>query len=113
MNDDRVEVVYCTCDDRAQAIALARGLVAERLAACVNVVPGLTSVYQWQGEVCEDSELLLIVKTTRETRPALQRWLEANHPYDVPEILALPVAGGAQPYLQWVFDETAANKQGD
>jgi len=113
MNDDRVEVVYCTCDDRAQAIALARGLVAERLAACVNVVPGLTSVYQWQGEVCEDSELLLIVKTTRETRPALQRWLEANHPYDVPEILALPVAGGAQPYLQWVLDETAANKQGD
>lgn len=113
MNNDQVEVVYCTCDDQAQAIALARGLVAERLAACVNVVPGLTSVYQWQTEICEDSELLLIIKTTRDTRPALQRWLEANHPYDVPEIIALPVAGGAPAYLQWVLEETDTNAKGD
>lgn len=104
-----VLMVYCTCPDRDTASRLARELVAEKAAACCNVVEGLTSVYRWQGKVEEDPEVLLIAKTTRERFPALERSLQDNHPYELPEILAVPVTAGLAGYLEWVAEETRHN----
>ncbi len=101
-----VFMVYCTCPDRDTASALARALVAENLAACCNVVEGLTSVYRWEGKVEEDPEVLLIAKTTWERYPALERSIQGNHPYELPEILAVPVTAGLAGYLDWVAEET-------
>ena len=95
-------VVLMTAPKGRRAEALARDLVTRRLAACVNVVPGVTSHYRWQGRLCRDAEVLLIAKTSAAKLAALERWVSANHPYTVPEVLALPVAGGSKPYLRWL-----------
>ena len=78
------------------------------MAACVNVLPEIRSIYRWQGETCEEAEVLMIAKTTAQAYPQLERWLQAQHPYEVPEVLALPAAAGSPGYLQWVARETAA-----
>ncbi|MDE2492172.1 MAG: divalent-cation tolerance protein CutA [Elusimicrobia bacterium] len=98
-------VVLVAAPRGRRAEALARGLVAGRLAACVNVVPGLTSVYRWKGKVVRDPEALLVIKTTAARLPALERWVRKNHPYEVPELLALPVAAGSRPYLAWLSEQ--------
>lgn len=85
---------------------LARTLVEERLAACVNVLPGLQSVYRWEGEVAEESETLLLVKTTRDRYDAMETRLLELHPYDVPEIVALPIEKGLPAYMAWLADST-------
>ncbi|PYE51829.1 divalent-cation tolerance protein CutA [Deinococcus yavapaiensis] len=85
---------------------LARTLVEERLAASVNVLPGLQSVYRWEGEVAEESETLLLVKTTRARYDALETRLLELHPYDVPEIVALPIEKGLPEYMTWLTDGT-------
>lgn len=95
-------VVYVTCPTRPVALRLARAVVEDGLAACVNVVTGLTSVYRWQGKICQDRELLLILKTRRSAFPALARRVQSLHPYSVPEIIALPVVAGTREYLGWV-----------
>ena len=100
-------LILCTCPDAGSAAAIARALVEERLAACVNRVPGLTSVYRWQGEIHEDSEVLLLVKTRRELFEPLRARLVALHPYDVPEVIALDITAGHAPYLEWLRTETA------
>ena len=102
-----VLTVLCTCPDAATARRLAGGLVELRKAACVNILPEIRSIYRWQGETCDDAEVLMIVKTTRGCYADLERWLMDNHPYDVPEVLALPVAAGSDDYLAWVANETA------
>jgi len=102
-------VVLCTCPDSAEAERLASGLVEGNLAACVNILPEIRSIYRWQGELQQDGEVLLIVKTTRQAYAGMQQWLLQHHPYDVPEILALPVAEGSTEYLQWVINETAVD----
>jgi periplasmic divalent cation tolerance protein len=102
----RVYVVLCTCPDGDVARRLAGGLVEARLAACVNVLPEIRSIYRWQGETCDDAEVLMIIKTTQAACPELERWLRSNHPYEVPEVLALPVEGGSHAYLDWVAQET-------
>lgn len=99
-------VVLCTCPDSACAARLAGGLVEHGLAACVNVIDGIRSIYRWQGEVSDDSETLMIIKTTGSRYPELQRWLERHHPYDVPEVIALDVSEGAPSYLEWVASQT-------
>lgn len=101
-----MQVVFTTCPDAGSARALSGTLVAERLVACGNIVPGLTSVYRWKGEIREDREVLLILKTRAERLDALTDRLSELHPYDVPELLALPVDRGAEPYLRWVVEET-------
>lgn len=94
-------VVLCTCppDD---APRLARALVEARLAACVNVTAPVTSHYRWQGELCVDPEALLIIKTTASGVERLTKALVELHPYDLPEVIALPITGGSAPYLEWL-----------
>ncbi len=95
-------VVLCTAPTVEVAAALARALVEARLAACGNVVPGLRSIYRWQGQVEDQPEVLLVLKTTRERFPALRDELLRRHPYEVPEVLALPVEAGSATYLEWL-----------
>lgn len=95
-------VCYCTCPDEAVARRLAEGLVAAQLAACVNIVPGLTSVYRWQGEIQTDAEVLLLIKTDVAHYPALEEQLKREHPYELPELIAVPLATGSRPYLEWL-----------
>ncbi len=102
----RTLVVLVTCPKRTVAERIARRLVSEGLAACVNVVPGLTSTYRWQGKICRDSELLLIIKTRRKLLQTLIDRVRALHPYTVPEVIALPLVGGSPAYLAWVEDAT-------
>ncbi|MCH7493238.1 divalent-cation tolerance protein CutA [bacterium] len=97
-----VVVVLCTFPEGEGAGVAARALVERGLAACVNILPGATSVYRWKGEVEEAAESLLLIKSTPERLPALTAALAKLHPYDVPEIIALPVAGGSPAYLDWV-----------
>jgi periplasmic divalent cation tolerance protein len=95
-------VVLSTCATETDAERLARALVAGRLAACVNVVPGMRSFYHWKGEIESSTEFLLIIKTSRELFPALNAEMAKLHPYEVPELLALPVVDGAENYLSWL-----------
>jgi periplasmic divalent cation tolerance protein len=95
-------VVLVTAPSESSALELGRALVDEQLAACVNVVPGLTSIYRWEGRREETPEALLLIKTRPEGYAALQRRILALHPYSVPEVLGLPVAEGAPAYVQWV-----------
>lgn len=93
--------VLCTCPDDASASKLASSLVEEQLAACVSRMP-VASTYRWQGEVCNDHEVLLIIKTSRARFAALEARVLALHPYKVPELIALPVETGHTPYLDWL-----------
>jgi periplasmic divalent cation tolerance protein len=100
-------VVLVTAPTVEGATELARALVEERLAACGNVLPGVRSVYRWQGTVQEETEALLLLKTTRGRFDALRDRVTELHPYDVPEVLALPVEAGSAPYLAWLAGELA------
>ena len=102
-----VLLCYCTCPDQASARQIAETLVGERLAACVNQLPGMQSTYRWQGAVTSDSEVLLLIKTTAARLPALQARLLVLHPYELPELIAVPVTSGHEAYLQWVRDGVA------
>ncbi len=97
-------MVFCTFPDAEQASAAASALVEESLAACVNIIPGLRSIYRWQGKVHDDAEVMTIIKTSEARFPALEERLAALHPYDCPEILGLDVSAGHAPYLRWVAD---------
>ncbi|MDX1529053.1 MAG: divalent-cation tolerance protein CutA [Gammaproteobacteria bacterium] len=100
-------IVLCTCPDMGTAQELAKRLVASRLAACVNIMPGLTSVYEWKGAVESDSELLLLAKTSEERYPALEKALREAHPYELPEIICVPIVAGLAGYLQWISDSVS------
>lgn len=99
-------LVHCTCPDAASAQRIAHALVDERLAACVQIVPGLVSVYRWQGEVRRDDEQLLLIKTSRERWPALAARVRELHPYETPELLAFDAADGSADYLAWLAAQT-------
>lgn len=95
-------VVLSTCSTPEDAEGLARALVAERLAACVNVVPQIRSFYRWKGEIESADEFLLIIKSSRELFEELKAEIEKRHAYEVPEVLAVPVVAGAENYLNWL-----------
>jgi len=99
---DTVLLCYCNCPEATSAQAIAEALVGERLAACVNRLPGVRSTYRWQGEVTTDSEELLLIKTTAGRFEMLKARLLQLHPYDLPELLAVPVVHGHNAYLDWV-----------
>lgn len=100
-------LVFTSTPDEASAHLLARALVERRVAACVSVLSPGRSVYRWQGAVEAAQEWPVLIKTHREAYPALETALRETHPYDVPEILAVPVAAGLSDYLAWVGAETA------
>ena len=103
----RCIVVLVTCPTQRSAGRLADLLVKGRLAACVNIVPRIRSVYRWKGSLERAGEILLIIKTTSTRLPALQRAVLAHHPYDSPEIIALPITAGREAYLDWARDSVA------
>src|ERR1700748_3288065 len=98
-------VILCTCANETEALRIARSLVDERLAACVNVLPPVRSIYRWQGAVEEALEILITIKTTAERFPALHSRLLTLHSYETPEIIALPIADGSEPYLRWIREQ--------
>ena len=97
-------LVLSAASTREEAERIAQALVDERLAACVNVVPGVVSVYRWKGAVQKDDELLLVIKTRSEAVEALRARLVALHSYELPEVVVLTIAGGHPPYLDWIAD---------
>jgi periplasmic divalent cation tolerance protein len=101
-------VVLITAASAEQAAAIARPLVGERLAACVNIVPGVRSIYRWEGRVQDDAEILLIAKTRRALVARLASRVKELHGYSVPETIALPLVGGSESYLAWLEAETDA-----
>ena len=95
-------LVLTTAGSDAQAVEIARGLVERRLAACVNIVPTACSIYRWEGKIEEEEEKLLLVKTSTALLPRVREAIRELHSYDVPEILALEIAGGDPDYLSWL-----------
>lgn len=101
-------VCLVTIDDIDKAVQMAKTLVNKRLVACVNVMAEIRSIYSWQGRVCDEKEWLMIMKTRRELFPELQAAVKELHPYDVPEIISLPIDQGLPEYLRWVDESTSS-----
>jgi periplasmic divalent cation tolerance protein len=99
-------VAFCTVPNRGTGERIARALVEERLAACVNLLPGLVSTYRWQGKVEQAAECLLIIKTAHSRFDTLRERIKSLHPYDVPEIIAMPISQGDAQYLKWISENT-------
>lgn len=97
---------YVTCGSLDEAKHIAKSIVTERLAACANMLPGMTSIYQWKGELCEDQEVVLIFKTERDAFSALEKRIKELHSYETPCIVAMDVTLGSSEYLRWIFEET-------
>jgi periplasmic divalent cation tolerance protein len=103
-------VVLVAVGDRAAALRIAEAVVHEQLAACVQVLPTMRSVYRWEGAVQSSDEVLCLMKTTRPAFPALKARVVALHAYEVPEVIALPVADGHAPYLAWLGENVTASR---
>jgi periplasmic divalent cation tolerance protein len=95
-------VVLCTLDDREKAEKFAYNLVCEKLCACVNILPGVKSIYEWQDKIEQSEEVLMLIKTKKELFDELKETIIRHHPYDVPEIIALDVTHGNEEYLKWI-----------
>lgn len=100
------QLVLTTCPDRDSAERIARTLVERRLAACVNIVPGVQSYYEWKGKIETGQEFLLVIKSRAELFETLQKQIVSAHPYELPEIIAVPVSTGSAPYLAWLEAQT-------
>ncbi len=103
---EEVLLVLSNLPDQASAKRLADEVIGSRAAACVNILGGCTSLYRWQGKVETANEVPVLMKTTRTAYPRLEKILREHHPYDLPEIIAVPIAVGLPGYLQWVVQET-------
>jgi len=101
-------VVLSTCDSEERAVVLARTLVEQRLAACVNILPGARSIYRWQGKIEDASEWVLVIKTRRALFARLHETIAKTHSYEVPEVIALPILDGSEPYLAWLDGQLEA-----
>jgi len=104
---DEIVIVLTNLPDRAAAVKLAQELVARRLAACVNVLAECTSIYRWKGGIENAAEVPVLIKTRAERYAEVEATIRSLHPYELPEIIAVPVRHGFDEYLQWVADETA------
>ena len=102
-----VSVVFVTVGKEAEAVEIAQTLVREQRVACVNIISGVRSIYRWKGEVCDDQEWLLIMKTRTSLIASLRDRIRALHSYEVPEIIAFPIDQGLPEYLNWVLENTA------
>ena len=106
-NDPELIVALTTVADIETAKSLAHQIIAQQLAACCNIVPGVSSIYRWQGELRDDQECLLVMKTVKTRYLELETFVRSQHPYEVPELLTLPVTTCFKEYLSWVVQETA------
>src|SRR5262245_55366825 len=95
-------VIFVTTGSETEAETIAKALVEERLVACVNLLPPVRSIYRWEGNVTDEREWLMVMKTTIERFPAVEKRVRALHSYQVPEVIALPITGGAERYLRWL-----------
>lgn len=101
-----ISLVLVTAGSEEEAAKIGRTLVEEKLAACANMVPRIRSIYRWKGEIHDEQETLILIKTRTSMFPALRNRIRELHNYEVPEITALPISQGLQEYLDWVVDET-------
>uniref|UniRef100_A0AC34PY65 Divalent-cation tolerance protein CutA n=1 Tax=Panagrolaimus sp. JU765 TaxID=591449 RepID=A0AC34PY65_9BILA len=104
-------VVYVTVPNQEVANKIAKSVVEKKHAACVNIVPGIKSIYQWKGKIEEDNELLLIIKTKTSELERLKADVLKNHPYEVPEFISLPIESGSEPYLKWINEQVGESEQ--
>jgi periplasmic divalent cation tolerance protein len=102
MSENDPIVILSTCPNWATAEKLAKTLVENGICACANIIPGLTSIYRWKGEICRDNEIFLIIKTIRRLYPEVEKTIKLNHPYEVPEIVVLPIVEGSEEYISWL-----------
>lgn len=107
----RLSIAYITANSSDQAWRIGRTLVQARLAACVNIIPGMNSIYWWEGEIQEDAEMIVIAKTRESLLPKLIETVKSVHSYDCPCIIAVPVLGGNPDYLDWIGRETAPSAE--
>lgn len=102
-------VVYITTPNEEEASKIARTLVEDKLAGCVNMVRNIRSIYRWEGKIEDDSEVLMIAKTRKELFAALKKKVKELHGYTVPEVIAIPIVDGSEDYMKWLYEETARN----
>jgi len=95
-------IVFITAPNEEEGARLAKTLVAESLAACVNIIPSIRSIYMWKGEVCDEREVLLVAKSSAEKFPALASRVASLHSYETPEVISTPIIEGSQAYLDWM-----------
>ncbi len=100
-------LVLCSFSDIAEAKSCAKKLVKQNLAGCVNLITGVTSFYQWEGELKEDAEYLLVIKTMQGNYENVESFLKANHSYEIPEIIAVPIVKGSTGYLNWLTNNVS------
>jgi periplasmic divalent cation tolerance protein len=104
--DSATHITVLVTSPQDKAAEIASNLVSSKLAACVNIVPTIRSIYTWQSEMCDDTESLLVIKTRAALFEPLRKRVLELHPYDVPEVIAMPIVNGHLPYLQWVDEST-------
>lgn len=100
------QIILTTCPDQLQAETLANSLIEAGLAACVNIIPGLTSIYKWKGELTSGTEVQLVIKTHSKRYPEVENHIAALHPYELPEIISVPITNGLPDYLTWIDSAT-------
>ncbi len=103
-------VVLVTCGSEEEALKIANALVEEHLAACVNLVAPIRSIYRWEGKIWDEKEWLLIIKTQRQRFEELEKKVKSLHSYSVPEIISLPITEGSSAYLNWIRENTESGK---
>jgi len=111
MANDNYIIVFNTCNSADLASSMAESLVSNKLAACVNIINNVESVYQWQGKIEHDKEILLIIKTRQSLFSQIEKVIQALHDYELPEIIAVPIEAGQQKYLNWIQSATLATEQ--
>ncbi|MEE9354694.1 MAG: divalent-cation tolerance protein CutA [Methylococcaceae bacterium] len=99
---EKFNLIFCTCPNQKTAEKLAHDLIQKKLAGCINILPGLTSVYPWQGKIETAQEILLLIKSRNDLFPSLQATITELHPYELPEIIAVPIHDALPDYLQWI-----------
>jgi len=99
-------VLYVTTPTKDVATKIASGLLEKRLVACVNIIPGITSMYRWEGKIASDEEQLMVMKTRQSLFNDVAKFVKENHPYDVPEVIELPIEQGHKEYIDWIGEST-------